>query len=203
MLLQEFLAEPDVEQLVVVADGLARGEELAQAAFRHFRGIERLDEGACLDLAASHRLTHRRETDREHLDVLVRHQAAVQDARSRPEVGRRLVLDDAERAALQILDALYRTVVLHHVGGAEPVRARGFLADVGDDLHVDALCAREDDRQPRCRAGIELTCEIRLEALRVGLEEDLLQLILLPLVRREVGARAHQPDLLFGGEAAA
>ena len=35
MLFQEFLAEEDVEELVVVAHRVGGGEELAQAAFRH------------------------------------------------------------------------------------------------------------------------------------------------------------------------
>src|SRR6185436_9058232 len=45
--------------------------------------------------------------------------------------------------------------------------------------------------------------EIGLEALGIRLEEDLLQLVALALVGRQVGAHAHQPDLLLGGEAAA
>jgi hypothetical protein len=61
---------------------------------------------------------------------------------------------------------------------------------------------REDHREPRRGACVELAGEKGLEALRVRLEQDLLELVALALVRREVRARAHQPDLLLGGEAA-
>ena len=81
------------------------------------------------------------------------------------------------------LHPLHRAVVLHHVGGAEPLLARRLEADARHDLHVDALRAREDDGEAGRGAGVELAGEERLEALRVGLEEDLLQLIALALVR--------------------
>src|SRR5882762_8624166 len=49
--LEEPVTEPDIEQLVVVADGLDRGEQLAQPAPGDLRRIERLDEGPGADLA--------------------------------------------------------------------------------------------------------------------------------------------------------
>ena len=98
--------------------------------------------------------------------------------------------------------ALHRPVVLHHVGGGEVLLALRFQAHARDDLHVHALRAREDHREARRGAGVELAGEVGLEALGIGLEEDLLELVALALVRREVRARAHQPDLLLGGEAA-
>src|SRR5262249_7138909 len=111
--------------------------------------------------------------------------------------------DDRDRAALQILDRLDRAVVLDHVGGAEPLLAGGLERYAGDDLHVQPLGAREDHGEARRRPSIDLPGEEGLEALGVGLEEDLLELVALALAGREVGTRAHQPQLLLGGEAAA
>ena len=124
-------------------------------------------------------------------------------AGARPEVGGGLDADHADGAALQVLDALDRAVVLHHVGGGEVLAAGGLQAHAGDDLDVHALRAAEDDGEAGRGAGVELAGEVGLEALGVGLEEDLLELVALALVGREVGARAHQPELLLGGEAAA
>jgi hypothetical protein len=80
--------------------------------------------------------------------------------------------------------------------------ARSLEAHARHDLHVHALRAGEDHREAGRGAGVELAREEGLETLGVRLEEDLLQLVGLALVRREVGARAHQPHLLLGGEAA-
>ena len=57
--------------------------------------------------------------------------------------------------------------------------------------------------EARRGAAVELAGEERLEALGVGLEEDLVEVVGLALVRRQVLAHAHQPQLLLGGEAAA
>ena len=49
---------------------------------------------------------------------------------------------------------------------------------------------------------VELAGDVGLEALGVGLEQDLVQPVALVLVGREVLPHAHQPHLLLGGEAA-
>ena len=188
---------------MVVADRFHGGEEFAQPALGHFGGVERLDEGAGAHLAAAHRLADRGKHHRHDLGIAIGHEAGVDEAGARPEIGRRLDADDADGAALQVLDGLDGTVVLHHVGGLEIFLAGGLEADVRHDRHVQALCAGEDHRESGRGAGVELAGEEGLEALGVRLEEDLLELVALALVRREIGARAHQPHLLLGGEAAA
>src|SRR5262249_39995467 len=132
--------------------------------------------------------------------------------RASPEVGGGLDADHADRATLQILHGADRPVVLGHVGRAEPLLAGGLQAHACHDLHVDALGAREDHRETGSGAGIELTGEIRLEALGIGLEGDLLELVTRALIGREVRARAHQqtcssaakprPKRISGGSAA-
>jgi len=64
-------------------------------------------------------------------------------------------------------------------------------------------CARAKITEAGRRAAVELARQVSLEALRIGLEQDLLELVFLALARSQVRPRAHQPDLLLGGEAAA
>ena len=91
-------------------------------------------------------------------------------------------------------------------GGTAPGLAVIFARAQGVDMKIVAsVCleaAGEDHREARGRAPIELPGEKRLKALRVGLEQDLLELVFLALVRSQVVPRAHQPYLLLGGEAA-
>src|SRR3954462_15111881 len=110
MRFQEFFAEEQIQELMVVADCVDGGEELSQAAFGYLGGIEGLDERARAALAAAHRLADRGKGHRYDLGVLVRHQAGVDQARARPEVGRGLDADHADGAALEILGALDRAV---------------------------------------------------------------------------------------------
>src|SRR4051812_2710641 len=80
-----------------------------------------------------------------------------------------------------------------------PEASRQMLATI----FMSTPCAREDHRQARRRATVELAGEERLEALGIGLEQDLVEVVGLALVGRQVLAHAHQPHLLLGGEAAA
>src|SRR3989454_9706466 len=201
--LQEFFAEPDVEELVVVAYRLDRGEEGAQAAFGDLRRVERLDERAQGDLVRAHRRAHGREGDRHDLRVFVWNEPGVEQGGAHPEIGRGLESQDAGGAALEVLHAPDGSLVLDHVGRREPVLAVRLQADPGHDLDVESLRPREDHRQPGCRAAVELVGQIGLEALGIALERDELEPVLGSLTRREVRPRRHEPDLLFGGETVA
>src|SRR5882762_10046797 len=98
VLLEELVAEPDIEQLVVVADGLDGGEDLAQAAPGELGGIEGLDEGPGADLAGAHRVAHPGEGHGKDLGVLVGDDAGVEQSGTRPEIGGRLDADHADGA---------------------------------------------------------------------------------------------------------
>ena len=201
--LEEPVAEPDIEQLVVVADRLDRGEQLAQPASGDLCRIERLDEGPGADLAGAHRVAHPGEAHGKDLGISVGNDAGVEQSGARPEIGGGLDAHHAYGAASEVFGRADRPVVLHHVSGAEPLLARGLEADAGHDLHVDALRAGEDHGEARGGAAVELARQVSLEALGIRLEQDLLELVFLALVRSQVRPRAHQPDLLLGGETAA
>src|SRR5262249_50291133 len=91
---QEFVPEPEIEQLVVVANCLDGGEELSQSALRHLSRVEWLDEGARADLTGANRIAHGGEPQREHPRVPVGNEAGIEQSRAGPEVGGRLDTDD-------------------------------------------------------------------------------------------------------------
>src|SRR5205823_14845624 len=115
--LEEPVAEPDIEQLVVVADCLDRGEQLAQPAAGDLRRIERLDEGPGANLPGAHRVAHPGKGHGKDLGVPVGDDAGVEQPGTRPEVGGGLDAHHAYGAAPKVPGCADRPVVLHHVSG--------------------------------------------------------------------------------------